>query len=88
MPRYTFVLDFEGGTYLSQVTAPSPEEGRIAWVKQMVWAEIPGSNEGFQEAVMVGIGDETLTPLNGLEKVWCFSILPQERFGMVHVIES
>ncbi len=88
MKRYTFVMDFEGGTYLSQVSAGSPEEALSGWAKNMNWNEVAGAEGISVPEVMEELIDEALSPIEGLVNVWCFTISPREKLGIVHVVES
>ena len=40
MPFYTFIMEYAGGTYISQVKATSPQKATVKWAKQLNVSEI------------------------------------------------
>ena len=46
MSLYTFIMEYEGGTYLSQVRAESVEKARFQWIENLDVASI----EHFEES--------------------------------------
>lgn len=81
-------MDFLGGTYLSQVMAGSPKGARSEWAKKMEWNSVPGA-KGVQLPEILGeLADETLSPIEGLIKVWCFTVSLKGKLAIIHVVES
>ena len=49
MRLYTFFLEFEGGTYISQVSAISPRLAMAEWARSLDTSQIKGTYPGEQE---------------------------------------
>ena len=85
---YTFVLDFEGGTYISQVKAHDLKTAKVSWLAQLNIQSIPNFTEYMKEEILSGLNLENDVEVTGLIGVWCCSFLSCERFGLVHAIKT
>ncbi len=85
---YTFVFDWEGGTYISQVEARHPKEAYRNWAKQLEIQYIPGFTEAMRQEVQNAIETDDATPLEGLTNAWCFTVLISDKFGMGNIIKT
>ena len=56
MPLYTFILDYRGGTYISQVRAPNYKMAPRVWAEKLDLTAIAKLEKGF--------GDKLATILN------------------------
>ncbi|WP_148714132.1 hypothetical protein [Chitinolyticbacter meiyuanensis] len=88
MPLYTFILEFEGGTYLSQVVAQSFVQAPVAWADELVPGEIKGMRETSLNELRIATQGSAPVPLNGLQRAWCFSTLVRGRLALVHFVET
>ncbi|HMA17663.1 MAG TPA: hypothetical protein VKS03_04410, partial [Thermoanaerobaculia bacterium] len=75
MRRGPLVLDYRGGTYVSQVRAASPRQALTLWVQRLHSQGIPGvggatADRARAELAATGIPP---TPVEGLPHVWCSS---------------
>ncbi len=81
--RYTFVLEFLGGTYVRQASGESPELAFRAWLRvaseDFEWAS-------HRVALLRAAGDEAAVPVEGCQNVWCISGLAGEHLFLVHII--
>lgn len=86
MNLYTFVLEFEGGTYVSQVEAASVELAPSAWATAIT----PGTTQGMPDASLrelcEAIAEQVPVRLDGLQQVWCISPLVRGRMALVHFV--
>jgi hypothetical protein len=88
MGLYTFFMDFEGGTYASQVRANSPTEAL------KVWAETKLS--GYSELLGVNITSqcieyaykEGIVALEGLKNTWCGSFMIEDGHALINLIQT
>lgn len=46
MPLYTFIADYDGGTYISQVAAENPTAALAAWAQHLQVDAIKGFGPG------------------------------------------
>jgi hypothetical protein len=82
--RYTFVIEFLGGTYVHQGTGESPELALRAWLRR-------AGDEEFEWAVhraelLRELTDEAAVPIEGCQNVWCMSGLAGDHLFLIHII--
>jgi hypothetical protein len=82
--RYTFVIEFLGGTYVHQGSGESPELALRAWLRH-------ASDEEFEWAVhrlelMKVLADEAAVPVDGCQNVWCLSGVAGDHLFLIHII--
>jgi len=87
MKKYTFSVEFDGGTYLSQVDADNEVDAVAAWVEKFqTEAPLAARSKRLVQAVRRGLFDEKLTRVEGLTGTWCFSTLFAKKIVLGHVI--
>jgi hypothetical protein len=82
--RYTFVIEFLGGTYVHQASGESPELALRAWLRS-------ASDEDFEWAVhrvelLKALAEESAVPVDGCENVWCISGVAGDYLFLIHII--
>ncbi len=85
---YTFVLDFKGGTYLSQVTAANFNDAPMNWARELKSDQIAGAVNDFRNKIISQISDEPPVEIVGLSNTWCLTFQIDERLAIVHFIET
>ena len=80
--RYTFVLEFLGGTYVRQATGESPDVALCVWLRL-------ASEEVFEWAshraeLLRAVRDEVPVPIEGCQNVWCVSGLAGDQSSHSH----
>lgn len=86
--KFSFIMEFDGGTYISQIDEISPEVAMKSWAKSLDVANINGMNQNMKEEIIAGLDDEEPVGLEGLTKIWCFTIIPEGHFGLIHFVET
>lgn len=86
MNLYTIVLDFKGGTYTSQVEENSEELAMHKWVNS-VDNILPELNIAERSAFAAET-DLILTPLSGLQNVWCMSFSIDNSLALMNMIKT
>jgi hypothetical protein len=84
--RYTFVIEFLGGTYVHQARGESPEAAlrgwlRVASAEELEWA-------GYRADLMRALLNQSAVPIEGCQNVWCMSGLAAEHLFLIHIIGS
>jgi hypothetical protein len=84
--RYTFVIEFLGGTYVHQARGESPELAlrgwlRVASAEELEWA-------GYRADLMRALLNQNAVPIEGCQNVWCMSGLAAEHLFLIHIIGS
>ena len=82
--RYTFVIEFLGGTYVRQATR------RISRVALRVWLRL-ASEENLEWAshraeLLRAVSEEVAVPIEGCQNVWCISGLAGDHLFLIHII--
>ena len=88
MPLYTFILDFEGGTYLSQVEASTFKSAPAVWASNLAPGEVRGMREASIRELGAAMAENTPIQLNGLVHAWCVSALVRGRLALVHFVQT
>ena len=87
---YTLVLDYGGGTYISQVQSNSGHSAFTQWIKKELDLNILKVKKTTAEEVLRKVRDmqETPTPIRGLVNVWCAALLLDDKLGIVHIVKT
>jgi len=71
MRLYTLIIDFDGGTYITQAHAENVDSAAIACVKKWKLDEgMPVTGEDKSE-ILAQLKSELFVPLSDLENIWC-----------------
>jgi hypothetical protein len=88
---FTFILDFEGGTYISQHESRSKTAALQAWVKSLTVEEIQGMSPEIYSALQAQVFSHTegdFTPITGTFNVWCTDFDPLGRFMILNIVRT
>jgi hypothetical protein len=88
VPLYTFILDYRGGTYISQVRAPNYKTAPRVWAEKLDLTAIAKLEKGFGDKLVASISEEKPTPLDGVAKTWCLSSCPVKKLALVHFVQT
>lgn len=89
MSLYTFIMDYKGGTYLSQVnTENSLKDACFNWANQLKPSEIVGFGEKTKVKLIEQIQDKEIVPIKNLLNVWCLSFLIRNNLVLITVIQT
>ena len=86
MKKYTAILDFRGGIYISQVYAKSINEASCLWANKLDSSEIKYLGERTKLALISCIKSEQPILLQDMDNVWCYSGLLRTGFFIVHIV--
>jgi hypothetical protein len=86
---YTFILEYAGGTYISQERAQSVESATAAWARGVSFESI-GAHLSQRIAFLQNITDETYVPVpvSGNPGVWCTCIGIGENMALVNIVKT
>lgn len=91
MPLYTVILDYAGGTYISQVTAPDEVEAVRSWAK-VFWEEnqIPKTSRYLANTVYKEVQNDWKKPVavNAVVAVWCFTALFRGQLVLLNIVKT
>ena len=86
---YTFVLDYNGGTYISQVKSSSPENAIIKWLQRLDFKELGVQHDNW-ESVLEDIEflEDRPVLLEGMKNVWCTSLSFDDTLALIHFVKT
>jgi len=85
--RFTFIMEVDGGTYVSQVDAADEVEATLAWCEKFPAEKIKGlRKKTLAESVRKELKEYGLAPLDGLDGVWCASPRYKKRLALMNVV--
>lgn len=82
--RYTFVIEFLGGTYVHQATGESPDLALRAWLRLAGEEEVEWAVHRVE--LLRALIDQTAVPIEGCQSVWCMSGLAGDHLFLIHII--
>lgn len=85
--RFTFVCEYAGGTYVSQVEADDERQALQAW-SSLLRAEQPIEGVSARIADEAGDRGAVLSPLDGLVGVWCWTASVERTLALANIVRS
>jgi len=85
---YTFIMEFNGGTFISQVTAPDHTSAIESWATSLNPDEIKGFLASMKSEILRDMCEESPTLLNGLTNVWCIFFITKLGSCLIHYVET
>jgi len=84
---YTVLVEFAGGTYLSQFKASTPKQALARWTEAST--RVTGVPKKLREVMkkQLGFGDEPVA-IRGLKNVWCISEEHENKLALIHIIQT
>ena len=87
MSKYTFVVEIDGGTYLSQIDAEDARRAVPLWCDSFqADAPIGNRSKRLSEAVRRNLSDAEPIPVSGIANTWCFSAMFARKLVLGHVV--
>lgn len=90
MALYTYVMDFRGGTYISQVEAEDLHTSTPKWIEaiskqqnQILYLGTKGLEKLKEE-----LADQNPTLLDSLRNVWCLTAHLHSGFALINVVKT
>jgi hypothetical protein len=88
MNIYTFITEFRGGTYISQIKGPNLNTAMVLWSESLDVAEIKFLGEKGKSELRTELKNESPTKVRGVENVWFFCLRIKPGLLMVNVIKT
>ncbi|SHN45348.1 hypothetical protein [Chitinophaga sp. CF418] len=88
MDTYTFITEFRGGTYISQVKAVNVSAAIGSWSKSLDLTQIKFLGEKGKLELQTKFNDESPTKVKGVENVWFFCLRIKPGLLIVNVIKT
>ena len=88
MPLFTVVMDYRGGTFVSQVSARSVEAALRRWAAGPGLRSVPGIGPARAAALAFHPAFPDPVPVTGVSGVWCDSPLIMGRVALLTVVAT
>jgi len=94
MPLYTVIMAYQGGTYIRQIVADTPDGALDVWARQpdkdMLAAIGSKRRSAWARDLISDLerGDTVATPINGTQSVWCAYFLQGKSGALLNVIQT
>ena len=87
MALYTFILQYDGGTYVSQVVEQNNLDAMRKWLRELDVSEIPGFTEVDKQLLIKDdFSDETPIQLKDCINIWCFGLRTNKELALVNFV--
>ncbi|MEO5859972.1 MAG: hypothetical protein ABIR33_13610 [Pyrinomonadaceae bacterium] len=87
MALYTVVLDFHGGTYISQIHASSEISALNIWKSDIRKNLLELSHEDV-ENLNLSLENEEVVPLSNVVNVWCSTATVNESLALINIVKT
>jgi hypothetical protein len=88
MPFYTFIMEYAGGTHVSQVTASSPKSACVKWAQELDVSQVSGLGQKSKETLIEKMKAEAPTALSGLANSWCATALIRGELALINIVQT
>lgn len=87
--RYTFIMNYLGGTYISQVEFEDEFSAMKVWLQRLETTKIKGFNLADKKRVLSNNfeGDFPI-PITDIKNVWFFMFETKRGYGHVNIVKS
>jgi hypothetical protein len=90
---YACIVDYAGGTYISQVTATDERQALLMWCDHFAESGAPESVWPLADEIRGDIVEGTYgidhpVALTGLLSVWCASSSYQDQFALINIVKT
>lgn len=87
LPLYTFILEYAGGTYISQYRSQTVNDAVRVWITDEVTV-VPGFKEKHREKIRAQFEDYGLVAIDTIVGVWLFDFTVKKNTGWLHVVRT
>jgi hypothetical protein len=93
MALYSIILDYRGGTYISQVRARTPRDAAKKWTRTLDVNEVKHLGAKGKQKLISNLEEDAYglnepVALTGLTGVWCLSMpIPGGRVNIVETVD-
>ncbi len=85
---YTFIMNYAGGTYISQVKAPSEKSACVKWAQRLEVSQIQGLGPKGQASLIEQVKDDPPGPLDGTLNAWCTGAIVHGKFALINLVQT
>ena len=88
MQLYTFILEYRGGTYISQFEGETVEAATHAWACELDTAPIAHFHKKHLRIAREQLDEDGLVEVDSVKNVWCRTFSIQKHLGLLNIIQT
>ncbi|MDQ4122758.1 MAG: hypothetical protein M3209_15075 [Acidobacteriota bacterium] len=88
MPLYTFIMEFAGGTYVSQVVAENPKTACLLWAMNLKAEEVHSFGEKSKIQLVEQMKATEPTALQGIINTWYVSANLRRGNAYINLVQT
>lgn len=88
MKKFTFIVEYKGGTYINQYTAPNVLVGLRMWAENLSSQYFPKKERRKILDILDEELDDLPTPIDGVDNVWHHLFIVYRRSYFINIIET
>ena len=88
MPLYTFVLEFRGGTYISQFEGATAQDAAKFWATKLKTKEIAYFRKKHRKLLLARLRENSPVELDSVKNVWCETFLIGKHLALLNIIQT
>jgi hypothetical protein len=88
MPLYTFIMEFEGGSYISQVKASSPKSACVKWAEILDPSGIYRLSETGKSILVEEMRKEVPVAIKGVTNTWFTSAVIRGKSANINLVQT
>jgi hypothetical protein len=88
MPLFTFILDYAGGTYISQVRASGTTKAVNRWLTSLEPKVIQGLTPKKKESLADQLAGDEPVAVEGSTNVWCVSAVLRGSLALINIVKT
>ncbi len=88
MALFTLLMEFKGGTYLSQIRAPSPDSALEKWAQGLQVKDIEGMTAAIKRQFVEWLPEARPVEVAGLKSTWCSGFVSRSSSALVHIFRT
>jgi hypothetical protein len=81
-------MEFAGGTYVSQVTAPSPKSACVKSAQNLDGSKVKGLGVKGKESLIEQMKADAPIALDGILNAWCQSALVRGKLALINLVQT
>jgi hypothetical protein len=81
-------MEYAGGTYVSQVLAPSPKSACVKWAQGLDVSQISGLGQKSKESLIEEMKAESPIAIDGLTNSWCAAALIRGELALINIVRT
>ena len=86
MDLYTLICEYDGGTYIAQMSASSPKNAVLSWLgARGSWKCIP---KVVRHQIKAGLDHDLPVAIEGVRNVWCLSASSNKGLVLINLVRT